>query len=50
MHNAHKLGYSSAPLDQNQVDLALSDLGVAIQLSGGQDKVTELAYTQRGLI
>ena len=35
---------------QNHVDLALSDLDTAIQLSGGHGKVAELAYTQRGLI
>ena len=33
-----------------EVDLALSDLDMAIQLSGGHGKVAELAYTQRGLI
>ena len=32
------------------MDLALSDLDTAIQLSGGHGKVAELAYTQRGLV
>ena len=35
---------------QNQVDLALTDLDTAIQLSGGRGRAAEQAYTQRGLL
>ena len=35
---------------QNQVDLAVSDLNMAIQLSEGHGKVAERAHCQRGLI
>ena len=35
---------------QNQVELALADLNMAIQLSGGRGKAAQQALTQRGLI
>lgn len=35
---------------QNKVDLALADLTMALELSGGRGKAAEQAFTQRGLI
>ena len=35
---------------QNQVESALQDLDVAVELSGGRGKAAEQAFTQRGLI
>lgn len=35
---------------QNQVELALADLNMAVQLSGGRGKAAQQALTQRGLI
>ncbi len=35
---------------QDQVELALQDLNIAVELSGGRGRAAEQAFTQRGLI